>query len=396
MNSTSSAKSIAFVAPRFAEGGTVGGAETLLKALAERCAKAGYQVDFLTTCATNHFTWENTIPPGVKKVDGLTVHFFPVNEDRDISGFLRVQEAIDKRGYVSEADEKTWIANSVNSRDLIEYLRKYGDGYERIVLGPYLFGVTYFGSGVFPAKTLLVPCLHDEAFAYLGIMKEMFGRVSGCMFNTAPERELARKLYNFPDAKSSVVGLGLDAFDADPQAFSKRSNIMAPYIIYSGRREPLKGTPLLCEYMQTFRDRTEKDVKLVFTGSGQIDAPDALRSHIFDAGFVSERHKREAMAGAICFVHPSVNESLGIVLLESWLARTPALVHAQSAVLSDQCRRSGGGLWFRNYPEFEEELLLLLENAETRKKMGESGREFVLKQYSWDAVERRLLDALAK
>jgi glycosyltransferase involved in cell wall biosynthesis len=65
-------------------------------------------------------------------------------------------------------------------------------------------------------------------------------------------------------------------------------------------------------------------------------------------------------------------------------------------VLSDQCRRSGGGLWFRNYPEFEEELLLLLENEAARKKLGESGRAFVLNQYSWKAVEQRLLAALGK
>ena len=39
------------------------------------------------------------------------------------------------------------------------------------------------------------------------------------------------------------------------------------------------------------------------------------------------------MAGALAFCHPSVNESFGIVLLESWLARTPALVHAGSDVL---------------------------------------------------------------
>lgn len=385
---------IAFVAPRFAEGGTVGGAETLLKALAERCATAGLEVDFLTTCATNHFTWENTVPAGVKKIGPLNVHFFPVNEDRDIASFLRVQESIDKRIYVSPDDELIWIRNSVNSRALIEHLQN--TDYDRIALGPYLFGVTYFGSAVKPDRTLLVPCLHDESFAYLRIMKEMFGRVRGCMFNTSPERELARRLYEFPDDKSTVVGLGLDSFDADPGAFAQRRGIGAPYIIYSGRRETLKGTPLLCEYMHVFRQRTEKDIKLVFTGSGEIQAPDELRPHIIDVGFVSETEKREAMAGAVCFIHPSVNESLGIVLLESWLARTPALVHAKSAVLSDQCRRSGGGLWFTNYPEFEEELLYLLEHADARRKLGESGRLFVQTQYSWPAVQDRMLAALRR
>ena len=110
---------IAFVCPRFSEGATVGGAETLLKALAIRCAKAGRKVDFLTTCATNHYTWENSIPAGSKETDGMTVRFFPVNDDRDVSNFLRVQGAIYKRVKVGAEDEQVWIGNSVNSRALI-------------------------------------------------------------------------------------------------------------------------------------------------------------------------------------------------------------------------------------------------------------------------------------
>ncbi len=385
---------IAFVCPRFSEGATVGGAETLLKALAIRCAKAGRKVDFLTTCATNHYTWENSIPAGSKETDGMTVRFFPVNDDRDVSNFLRVQGAIDKRVKVGAEDEQVWIGNSVNSRALIEHLQKHAGDYDRIVMGPYLFGVVYFASKVAPEKTLMVPCLHDEAFAYLGIMNEMFNRVRGFMFNTHPEQALAQKLYGVPDSKCSVVGLGVESFDADPKAFAARRGIASPYVVYSGRREPLKGTPLLTAYVHAFRERTGRDVKIVFTGSGQIDAPAGMDEHIIDVGFVSEQEKHEAMAGAVAFIHPSVNESLGIVLLESWLARTPALVHAKSAVLRDQCLRSGAGLWFRRYPEFEEELSLLLDNPDQRRALGEAGRNFVQREYAWSAVESRLFAAL--
>ena len=119
-----------------------------------------------------------------------------------------------------------------------------------------------------------------------------------------------------------------------------------------------------------------------------------MSDHIIDAGFVSEQEKREAMAGSVAFIHPSVNESLGIVLLESWLARTPALVHAKGEVLRDQCLRSGAGLWFRRYPDFEEELTMLLDDSEKRRALGEAGRAFVQREYSWPAVESRLFAAL--
>ena len=100
------------------------------------------------------------------------------------------------------------------------------------------------------------------------------------------------------------------------------------------------------------------------------------------------------MAGALAFCHPSVNESLGIVLLESWLARTPVLVHGCSAVLRDQCVRSGGGLWFENYPEFEEALLRVMDDETLRSALAESGRRYVIAEYSPDQARRRLLDAL--
>jgi glycosyltransferase involved in cell wall biosynthesis len=100
------------------------------------------------------------------------------------------------------------------------------------------------------------------------------------------------------------------------------------------------------------------------------------------------------MAGAVAFCHPSVNESLSIVLLESWINETPALVHAGSEVMRFLCRRSNGGLWFGSYPEFEESLSLLLDRPDTRREMGQLGRSYVQREYAWPAVEQRLLGAL--
>ena len=387
------AKNIAFISPRFSEQGTVGGAETLLKKLAEHAAAAGRKVTFLTTCAESHFTWENKIPPGQRRIGNLDVHYFPVDK-RDTAAFAQIQQAICSGGHFTPADEETWARNSVNSEALYQHLREHGADYDRIVMGPYLFGLIIAASRIHPDKTILVPCLHDEAFAYLGLMKKMFAAVRGFMFNAEPEQDFARRIFDIPDSKCFVVGMGIDPFQADPKSFAARRGLTSPYLMYSGRREGGKGTPLLCEYVNAFRERTGKDIKLVFTGSGPIEAPSELVPHILDLGFVSEQEKHDAMAGALAFVHPSTLESFGIVLLESFLAGTPALVHAGSEVLRWQCRKSGGGLWFRHYPDFEEELSLLLSNEDLRKRMGAAGREYVQKEYSWESVEKRLFDAL--
>jgi glycosyltransferase involved in cell wall biosynthesis len=384
---------IAFVCPRLAGEGAVGGAETLLKNLAIHAAARGVEVDFLTTCAQSHFTWENTLPAGMKQMDGLNIHFFPVDE-RDTGTFLRIQQSIDRGRDVPESDELLWLKNGVNSAALLHHLDQHAKDYRAILLGPYLFGLTYFAALAHPKRSLVVPCLHDEPFAKLSCMKRLFSETAGCLFNSQAERELAGELFDFPDAKSRLVGMGLDAFDVDPTAFARNHNLTAPYVLYSGRREPLKGTPLICDYMQAFRERTGRDVKVVFTGSGTIEAPAALWPHILDAGFVSETEKHEAMAGALAFLHPSVNESFGIVLLEAFLAGTPGLVHAQSRVLVSQCRAANAGLWFRHYPDFEAQLLYLLDNPEARDALGARGRDFVATEYAWPAIEKKLFDAL--
>lgn len=387
------AERIAFVAPRFSESGTVGGAETLLKNLALRASRRGRSVELLTTCASDHRTWANARAPGEQRVEQITVRFFAV-DPRDAHKAARLEAAMNRGVALSDVEEQEWLRNSVNSRALYEHLRNHAGEYDAIVVGPYLFGVSYHAALIAPEKTWLVPCLHDEAFARLRLMRTQFESVAGVLFNSEPEMELALELFSLSSAKCRIVGMGMDPFDADPRAFAARRQWTAPYVIYSGRREDGKGTPLLCDYMAAFRARTGRDVKLVFTGRGDIPAPPELWPHVLDLGFVSEEEKHEAMAGAVAFTHPSIMESFGIVLLEAWMAGTPALVRADSRVLRWQCERSAGGLWFRNYIEFELELMALLDRPALRNALGRAGREYVQREYAWPAIEKRFLDAV--
>ncbi len=222
---------VAFVVPRFSEGPTIGGAETAIKAQAACLAKTGCEVSLLTTCARNHFTWANEIDPGERRVEGLSVRFFPVNEDRDIETFLDVQTRISRGTGTTDDEERAWLANSVNSSELCSHLREEGPGYDRIVAGPYLFGLTYAVAQIYPEKTILVPCLHDEPFAYVTAIGDMFRAVAGCMFNSEPERDLACRLYGLDADRGSVVGVGLEPFEGDPEAFAAARGLDAPYVI---------------------------------------------------------------------------------------------------------------------------------------------------------------------
>ncbi len=388
--------SIAIVSPRFADGPTVGGAETLLKAHAGYAAAAGLDVSYLTTCAQDHVTWKNEIPAGERTLDDLRIHYFPVDEARDVDTFHQVQQCISRGRAVSREEEALWTRNSVNSKALCEHLRASGDRYDRIVIGPYLFGLCYEASTIFPDKTVLVPCLHDEPFATLEVTRELFHRSRTIMFNSLAERQLATRLFGDRYADMPVVGMGIPPFESDPSAFASSHGLNCPYLLYAGRREPLKGTPLLLDYVNAFRLRTNRDIKLVLTGSGTVEPAPTLAPHLIDLGFVSEQDKHEVMAGALAFCHPSVNESFGIVALEAWLAGTPLLVHACGDVLRELCRASGGGMWFKTYAEFEELVIGLMDNPEFGKRLGETGKEYVVNTYRPEAVSARMLEALAR
>ena len=81
------------------------------------------------------------------------------------------------------SQENIWLKNNVNSTPLYQHLKNEGDKYDYILMGPYLFGLTHAAAAIHPEKTLLVPCLHDESFAYLESIAEMFKQVKGCIFN---------------------------------------------------------------------------------------------------------------------------------------------------------------------------------------------------------------------
>ena len=385
---------VAFVSPRLHEPGTVGGAETLIYSLARDAVRLGHRVEMLCTCAKNHFNWENELPEGAFERDGMTVRRFPADPLK-VDRFARLQIDISNGRRLSDAEEEEWLRSGVNSAALVAWLRDHAAEYDRVVAGPYLFALVREACLAVPEKMLLVPCFHDEPYARIRALQAAFLRIRGFLFNTEPERRLAHRLMpRLAPRVEEVVAMGIEPFEADKAAFAARTGLAAPYVIYSGRREGGKGTPILVDFLDAFRRRTGRDVHLVMTGSGPVEVPPTLAPAFHDLGFVSEKEKREAMAGAVAFVHPSINESLSIVILESWLARTPALVHARGEVLRWQCESSCGGLWFSCYPEFEECLLWLLDHPKESAILADQGRRYTLERYAPDAVRARFAAAL--
>ena len=110
---------------------------------------------------------------------------------------------------------------------------------------------------------------------------------------------------------------------------------------------------------------------------------------IIDVGYVSDDERSDAMAAATIYVQPSSMESFSRTINEAWLAGTPVLGNAASAVVSMHCEKSGAGILYRDRYEFAESLRLLLERPELRRELALRGREYVLRTNRWnDVIDR--------
>jgi glycosyltransferase involved in cell wall biosynthesis len=384
MERTSSPRSLAFVSPRYGPG-VVGGAETLVRKMAGKLAERGHKVTVLTTCATDHFTWENSLPAEEERDGGVTVRRFPVGA-RDVSRFLSLQQRIDLQEPISLGEQMDWLGESVVSPALFGHLRDRGDEYELIFFAPYLFGTTFWGALVRPERSVLIPCLHDEPFAHLPVFRHLFSEVAGILCNSEPEADLIRSIGG-PGVKAVAVGgLGFDIPNspANPGPFLSRHGVRTPYCLYLGRLEEGKNAPLLTGYFGEIHRLDRRAPDLLLAGAGEISIP--AGSRIRGIGFLDEPMKRSALAGCLCLAQPSVNESFSIVIMESWLAGRPVLVNAACAVTAHHAGISGGGLAFSDFFELREALALLAEDPSLASRMGAAGRDYVIREYSWETI----------
>ena len=384
---------VAFVVPRYGAG-IVGGAETLCRLVAEDLAAHGTPVEVLTTCAVDHFTWADHHPEGTTVEGGVPVHRFAVSRSRDEELFWRHHTAIALNHTLGYAAQLEWMANGAWSEGLQRALAERRGSW--IVGVPYLFGTAFWAAAAHPGRAALIPCMHDEPHARLAVVRDALEGVAGCMANSEGERELIGELA--PAAASAVVGVGYAPGPApSPEAvelFCRARGISPGYLLYAGRREEGKGVPLLFRHYAAYRASHLDAPPLALMGSGDLAVPEEIAPHVIELGFVPDADRDTAYAGASVLVHPSTLESFGMVLLEAWIAGTPALVNGGSAVLVSHCRASGGGLWFDSAEGFAEALDRLLEDPPLREAMARAGAAYALGTFSWDEVRRRFLAAL--
>jgi glycosyltransferase involved in cell wall biosynthesis len=165
---------------------------------------------------------------------------------------------------------------------------------------------------------------------------------------------------------------------------SKSPKRSRPYFLTVGRLERIKGVHKLLE---VFRDYRAAD--LVVVGDGNL-APELRRQaadlpHVEFTGALPYGELHSLYENAIAAVVPSVGyETFGLVTIEAFARKTPAIVHDLGG-LPEAVSESGGGFLYRTNAELVEAMDKLQRSPELRDELGRRGHERYLERWTDDA-----------
>ena len=369
----------------------IGGAEMLVRELAEGLAERGWAVDVLTGCARDHFGRAHWYPPGESELPygARLVRFPSVTSRASRAPGARQPEPRPRRARSTVRAAYRWLNDDVRVPGLFEYLVDHGHEYRAIVAAPYLYWTTVATAVAAPDRTVLLPCLHDEPTAALPVYDAMFRDVARVLVPHRARSRLREEAVAGAHRARGGRGRGARARHYDPDGFRgalrrRRARSCCTPAVGSRARASIGSSSGSRRPRRTRPD----PLRLVVAGPGPAPIPDEASPFVVDVGALSERDRDDAMAAARALVQPSPNESFSRTMMEAWLAGTFVLANGASAVSRWHCDRSGAGAVYGDEAGFAEWLRRLADPswvaAERRRPRD------VLREYTWPVVLDRV------
>jgi glycosyltransferase involved in cell wall biosynthesis len=244
---------VAFVTPRYGPE-VMGGAETAARQLAEHLtAECGWTVEVFTTCALDHITWDDVLPPGDSTLNGVTVHRFRsasgrVPEFYEIDGRLRTAPAEASDGRVPP------LARVQRAGDARPGRGAHASDADVVAFYPYLYYPTVVGLDAVSVPRVLHPAAHDEPALYLPVFGSTYADADAICYHTAAERRLVQRVHPVAQVPQIVLGLGVGdrrrggRSGADILGIGDR-----PYVVSVGRVDEHKGSAMLARFFALYK-----------------------------------------------------------------------------------------------------------------------------------------------
>lgn len=376
----------------------VGGSEAACRQFAEALTSAGHSVDVLTSCARSYVTWEDSYEPGTTVINGVTVHRLPVVDKRypEKFGPTDIWLMSEQSSPLLFEHERWALLMGPEVQGLRTWLIDNADRFDVAIFMTYLYSTATKGIPALAGRLPVVfqPTAHDEPSFRVPLFESTFRLPDSFLFFTPEEQKVVQERFSI-EADGRVIGIGIEMNPpvSSVDTFRTRFNLADhPYLVYVGRLDPMKGVRQLCDFFVEMKKQYPSDLKLVLAGDPLVDLPQ--HEDILITGFLDEADKHAAIAGSIALVQSSYFESFSIVLCEAWVQSRPALVQGASTVLRGQATRSAGAIPYEGYAEFEQAVMMLLENPSLADEMGRNGRKYVEDTYEWAHVLKGFEESL--
>ncbi len=191
------------------------------------------------------------------------------------------------------------------------------------------------------------------------------------------------------------IGVGpILSEDHDAKRFRERHELGGqPVVLFLGRNHPLKGIVALREAAPLVWER-HPDAVFLFVGPLEGEARSYFEKkddpRVRVLGSVTQEEKTSALAACDLLCLPSLNESFGIVFLEAWSFGKPVIGGDIPPVRELVTDGKGGFLVMPEPRLIAERVCTLLEDRELSRRMGEWGREKILKEYTWERIAEKM------
>ncbi|HEY5024018.1 MAG TPA: glycosyltransferase family 4 protein [Acidimicrobiales bacterium] len=379
---------LGLVVPRYGED-VVGGIEHWLRLLCEHLvSRKAWEVEVFTTCAVSAATWADVLAPGTSQLHGVTVH-----RRRSISGRDPRSGALD----VAIRRSPSVVPDALAHRfvdlvgpvcpDVIDDAA--ASACDLVAVTPYLFWPAVHAVARLGRRTIFHCAAHDEPELHFPFMREVFSAAGGLAYNSYSEQALVERTFPVAHLPASVIGATVVAGAGDPESARAALGLAPgePFVLCVGRVERAKGSHVLAELWRLYRLRRPRAPRLVLVGP----VHEALHGDddIVVVGRQPEDVKWGALQACEFAVSPSAWESFSLVVLEAWLAGTPVVVNRRCAATLEHCVRSGGGLSFFDYADFEAVADRLLADDALRDQLVSNGRAYTERVFNWTAIVDR-------
>lgn len=168
-----------------------------------------------------------------------------------------------------------------------------------------------------------------------------------------------------------------------------------PYFLFVGRLEPIKGLQTLIDLWQHLSDF---DLLVAGTGNQERELRAQARSSpsIKFLGKLPQRDLGTFYYHALACIVPSMTyETFGMIVIEAFARKTPAIVRDLGA-LPEIIHESGGGFVYRTQEELLEAIRRIATSRTLRDELGEKGYQAFVQNWSTEAHLGRYIELLRK